>query len=149
MTVGNLLDRKGRKVNSIHKDAIVFEAVQLMNEKKIGCLLVMDENDELNGIVSERDVLRSISQTKTNFKGLPVTDIMTPREQLIVARDEDVLVTLMDTMTEKHIRHIPVVDKNGKPQGIISIGDLVKAQLSDKEHEITYLRDYISDVYPR
>ncbi len=149
MTVANLLDKKGRQVVSIHKDAIVYEAMQILIEKNIGCLLVMDENGEVAGILSERDILHSAFHSQSNCKGLPVTDIMTRREELVVAGENDSVESLMDAMTEKHIRHIPIVAENGKPCGIISIGDLVKVQLSDRDYEIRYLRDYITDAYPR
>lgn len=149
MTVGALLDKKGRKIISIHKDAIVLEAMQLLIDNKIGCLLVMSEDGEVDGIVSERDILYSAFHSQANCKGLPIGEIMTRRNDLVVSGELDEVESLMEAMTEKHIRHIPIVDENGKPRGIISIGDIVKAQLSDKDHEIRYLRDYITDAYPR
>jgi CBS domain-containing protein len=148
MTVANLLDKKGREVVSIHQDAIVYEAMQLLIEKNIGSLLVMDDKGEVMGILCERDILRSAFKAQANCKGLGVAQIMTPREKLVVAGEQDALESLMDAMTEKHIRHIPIVSKEGKPTGLISIGDLVKAQLSDKDYEIRYLKDYISHGYP-
>lgn len=149
MRVADLLDKKGRKVIAIHKDAIVYEAMQLLIEKNIGALLVQDDKGDILGIVSERDILRSAFHSQANCKGLAIISIMTPREKLVVSGEQDTVESLMDAMTEKHIRHIPIVSADGKPTGIISIGDLVKAQLSDKDHEIRYLRDYITDSYPR
>ncbi len=149
MKVSALLDKKGRHVYTIHREAIVYEAMSILFEKNIGCLLVMDDNGEVEGIVSERDILRSAYRSQANCKGMSVIDIMTHRDQLVVAGEQDDIESLMDAMTEKHIRHIPIVGDDGKPMGLISIGDLVKAQLSDKDYEIRYLRDYIAGTYPR
>jgi CBS domain-containing protein len=148
MKVKELLDKKGREVYSIHHDAIIYEAMQQMTERNISCLVVTGDKKEVVGIISERDILRCAYNSQTNFKGSIVQKVMTPQKGLVIAHEDDDIEALMDAMTEKRIRHIPIVDTKGALQGLISIGDLVKAQLSDKDYQIRYLSDYIIGSYP-
>jgi CBS domain-containing protein len=141
MKAEKILESKGRGVFSIHIDAIVNDALQVMSEKNIGALIVLDGQDNVQGIVSERDVMRSCHRSQANVRGLAVKDVMTSREKLIVARGEDDVNDLMGAMTQNHIRHIPVV-------GMISIGDIIKALIKDKDYQIRHLKDYIESKYP-
>ena len=86
MKVEKILENKGSEVYSIHVDAIVSEALQVMSEKNIGALIVLDGQQNAQGIVSERDIMRNCYRSQANVKGLAVRDVMTPREKLIVAR---------------------------------------------------------------
>jgi len=138
--VKHLLDRKGRDIISISEEASVLEAITTMAERSIGSLLVMD-GDELRGIVTERDYARKVIVKGRSSKSTQVREIMTT-DVCTTGPDQTVNVC-MTTMTDKRIRHLPVVD-NGKVVGLISIGDLVQAIISDQQEEIQQLEQYIS-----
>ena len=148
MKVEKIMESKGNEVFSIHVDAIVSEALQVMNEKNIGALMVLDGQQNIQGIVSERDIMRNCYRSQANVKGLAVKDVMTSRAKLIVARAEDDVNDLMSAMTQNHIRHIPVVDEKDKLVAMISIGDIIKALIKDKDYQIRHLKDYIESKYP-
>jgi CBS domain-containing protein len=138
-TVKDILREKGKEVWSIHPDATIFEALELMAEKNVGALIVT-EGDDLLGIVSERDYAR-----KTILKGKAsrenrVREIMT-QNPICVDPDLDV-ERCMELMTAKRIRHLPVVWE-GRLIGVVSIGDVVKTILSKKEILIEQLEKYI------
>ena len=148
MKVGDIIKNKGNAVYTIHAEAIVSDALRMLNEKRIGALIVVDDQQKIQGIVTERDIMRQCYECHANIKGVAIQDVMTPMEKLIVcALDED-MDQIMDTMTTKRIRHLPVVDKTGALLGIISVGDVIKILLTHKEHEIKYLKDYIENKYP-
>ena len=138
--VKHLLDSKGREIISIVQDASVFDAIKLMAERSIGSLLVMD-GDELKGIVTERDYARKVIIKGRASDTTPVADIMTTN--LITASPEQTVNECMTLMSGKRIRHLPVI-ADGKVAGIISIGDLVQAIISDQQEEIEQLEQYIS-----
>ena len=148
MKAEKILENKGKEVFSVHVDAIVSDALQIMSGKNIGSLIVLDGKQNIQGIISERDIMRTCYRSQANVKGLAVKDVMTPREKLIVAKAEDDVNDLMGVMTQKHIRHIPVVDEKDKVVGMISIGDIIKAMLKDKDYQIHHLKDYIESKYP-
>jgi CBS domain-containing protein len=148
MKAEKILENKGKEVFSIHVDAIVSDALQVMSDRNIGALIVLDGRQNVQGIVSERDIMRSCFRSQANVKGLAVQEVMTPREKLIVARAEDDINDLMGAMTQNHIRHIPVVDEKDKIVGMISIGDIIKAMIKDKDYQIRHLKDYIESKYP-
>jgi len=148
MKVEKIVENKDREVYSVHIDAIVSDALNILNEKNIGSLMVLDSAGNIQGIVTERDIMRNCYRSQTNVKGLAITDVMTPREKLIVARAEDDINDLMGAMTQNHIRHIPVVNEQDKVVGMVSIGDIIKAMLKDKDYQIRHLKDYIESKYP-
>jgi CBS domain-containing protein len=148
MKVEKILESKGKEVFSVHVDAIVSDALQVMNGKNVGALMVLDSQQNVQGIISERDIMRNCYRSQANVKGLAVKDVMTSREKLIVARVEDDVNDLMGAMTQKHIRHIPVVNEQDRVVGMISIGDIIKAMLKDKDYQIRHLKDYIESKYP-
>jgi CBS domain-containing protein len=148
MKAEKILDSKGKEVFSIHVDAIVSDALQEMSSRNVGALIVLDGQGNVRGIVSERDVMRSCFRSQANVKGLAIQEVMTPRAKLIVARAEDDVNDLMAAMTQNHIRHIPVVDEQDKVVGMISIGDIIKALLKDRDYQIRHLKDYIESKYP-
>ena len=92
--------------------------------------------------------MRRCYLSQTNVKGLAIKDVMTPREKLIVARADDDVNDLMGAMTQNRVRHIPVVDEHDKVVGMVSIGDIIKAMLKDKDYQIRHLKDYIESKYP-
>ena len=148
MKVEKILENKDKEVFSVHVDAIVSDALNILNDKNIGALMVLDSSQNIQGIVSERDIMRCCYHSQTNVKGLAIKDVMTPREKLIVARADDDINDLMGAMTQNRVRHIPVVNEKDKVVGMISIGDIIKAMLKDKDYQIRHLKDYIESKYP-
>jgi CBS domain-containing protein len=138
--VKHLLDTKGREIISIVPDASVFEAIKLMADRSIGSLLVM-EGDVLRGIVTERDYARKVIIKGRASETTPVADIMTT--DLVTASPDQTVNHCMTLMSGKRIRHLPVI-VDDKLAGIISIGDLVQAIISDQQEEIEQLEQYIS-----
>lgn len=138
--VKHLLDSKGREIISIVQDASVYDAIKLMADRSVGSLLVMD-GDELKGIVTERDYARKVIIKGRSSDSTSVADIMT--KDLITASVEQSVNDCMTLMTEKRIRHLPVV-VDGRVEGMISIGDLVQAIISGQQEEIEQLEQYIS-----
>lgn len=138
--VKHLLDRKGRHIISVKPDDTVLDAIRLMAEKNIGAVVVM-RDDVLSGIMSERDYARKVIVKGRASDETPVADIMTS-DVLTTAENESVN-NCMEMMTERKIRHLPVVD-DGRVVGMISIGDLVKAIIADQQEEIEQLEHYIS-----
>lgn len=140
ISIRQLLERKGSEVWSTSPDSSVYEALQLLAEKDVGALLVLQDG-ELVGVVSERDyarkvVLRGITSMKT-----PVKEIMT--EDVITVGPGSTVEEAMALMTDKHIRHLPVLEGESIV-GVVSIGDLVKAIIADQEFTIGQLENYIS-----
>ena len=138
-TVRQLLDQKGRKIWSIHPDATVFDAIAKMAEKDTGSLVVMD-GDELVGIITERHYARNVVLKGKTSPAIPVRDIMERR--VVIARPEQTVEQCMTLMSEKRVRHLPVLEGK-KPIGIISIGDLVKSIIGDQKFTIDQLEHYI------
>jgi CBS domain-containing protein len=138
--VAEILDEKGHKVLEIDADASVFEAVQRMVEANVGSLLVT-EGGEIKGIVTERDYLRSVAAEERNDRETPVRSIMS--SPLVVVTPETPIDECMAMMTNRRIRHLPVVD-GGELAGIVSIGDVVKFKSKAQSFEIQFLQDYIA-----
>ncbi len=137
--IRQLLQKKGTDVWSTSPDVSVYDALSLLAEKNIGALLVL-EGDELAGIISERDYARKVAlQGKTSLK-TAVREIMV--EDVITVGPQMTVRDAMALMTEKHIRHLPVVEGK-KIAGMISIGDLVKSIIADQEFMINQLESYI------
>lgn len=137
--VSNLLDAKGRHVVSIAPDATVFDAIKLMADKGIGSLLVMQDN-KLLGIVTERDYARKVIIRGRSSDETRVFEIMTA--DVHTTSPDESANHCMQIMTNERLRHLPVVE-NGKVVGIISIGDLVQAIITEQRDEIEQLGQYI------
>ncbi len=139
MKVSDILNSKGNNVYWVSPSITVYDALKVMGEKNIGALLVM-ENDTLTGIISERDYARKVVlKGKTSSETL-VSDIMT--RNVITILPNDSLEKCMELMSEKHIRHLPVV-KDGEVEGVISITDVVTAIIESQKETIAYLHNYI------
>jgi CBS domain-containing protein len=141
MTLNDLLERKATGVITIKASTGVIDAVEIMCDHKIGSLLVEADDGALIGILTERDILLFCSRQKGNLADTTVDQAMT--RDIIVATPETGVDEAMSLMTEHRFRHLPIIE-NGRPAGIISIGDLLKAQLKDVSVEVKYLRDYIN-----
>ena len=138
--VQHLLAAKGGDVTSISPDASVLDAITLMADRSIGSLLVM-QGDELKGIVTERDYARKVIVKGRSSESTRVADIMST--EVVTATAEQTVKKCMELMTNRRIRHLPVVD-GGKVVGVISIGDLVQAIIAEQQEEIEQLESYIS-----
>jgi CBS domain-containing protein len=141
--VSQILKDKGREVWTIAPEARVFDALKLMAEKSVGALLVV-EKDRVVGIISERDYARKVILKGKSSADIPVRDIMTPR--IFGVHPDTKAEECLALMTDKHIRHLPVFDKD-RLVGVISIGDVVKAVISQQKVLITHLENYISGKY--
>jgi CBS domain-containing protein len=139
-TVKDILNEKGIEVWSVTPQSKVFDALKLMADKNIGAVLVA-ENENIVGILSERDYARKVALEGKSSKELPVQNIMSQRV-LYITSDKN-LDECMALMIEKKIRHLPVFE-NDKLRGIISIGDVVKAVLDHKKFTIEQLEQYIT-----
>lgn len=139
-TVGQLLDAKGRDVWSLGPDATVYEALQLLAEKNVGALVVV-ENDRVCGILSERDYARKIILIGRDSRETAVSDIMTSEVRTIT--EDQSVSQCMSLMTEHHVRHLPVVEGE-RLVGLISVGDVVKAVMAEQAFLIQQLEQYIT-----
>jgi len=142
--VVDLIRTKGNDVYSIESNASVYEAVQKMVTQNVGSLLVMD-GSEIRGIITERDYLRDIVLKGRTSRTTAVREIMT--KQVVCVEPADSIEDCMAVMTERRIRHLPVVE-GGRLIGLVSIGDVVKQLSKDQRAEIRYLTDYITGRYP-
>ena len=143
-SVSAILAHKGSAVWSIAPNATVFDAIQLMADKNVGALPVV-ENGSLAGMISERDYTRKVILKGKSSKETPVRDIMT--QELVTAGAGDSVTECMRVMTEKRIRHLPVME-GSKMIGLISIGDLVRRIISAQTATIDNLEKYITGDYP-
>ena len=139
-TVKQLLQGKGHDIWSIGPEASVYDAIELMADKEVGALVVM-EGSSLVGVLSERDYARKVVLQGRSSKGTKINEIMTSR--VAYARPEQTVEECMALMTDKRIRHLPVMDGD-ELLGVISIGDLVKAIIEEQQHVIQQLEQYIS-----
>jgi CBS domain-containing protein len=142
-TVKDMLKEKGAQVWTISPEAKVIDALKLMADKKIGALAVMYKN-QVVGILSERDYARKVILKGKSSLDTPVKEIMTC--QVYCVGPETPAEECMALMTQKRIRHLPVIDK-GKMIGLISIGDVVKSVISEHKITIGHLQDYIQGKY--
>ena len=137
--INAILAQKGDEIFSISPDATVYEAIEMMSNKNVGALLVM-EGERLVGMISERDYTRKVFLRGKRSRETSVTEIMST--QLTTTRPQEGVEKCLRLMTDKHIRHLPVLDDD-KVVGVISIGDLVKWVISCQSAAIAHLESYI------
>ncbi|HIJ64032.1 MAG TPA: CBS domain-containing protein [Rhodospirillaceae bacterium] len=141
MIVGSILkEKQSNTVTTTVADQSVGDAAKLLNSKRIGALLVVDDKSAIVGIISERDIARGLALHGGKVEAMTVRDLMT--SDVLVCSPEDPLEKLMGVMTNNRIRHLPVLDK-GKLAGMITIGDVVKARLEEAAMQVDQLRDYV------
>ena len=140
MQVKAILDTKGHEFWSVSPHSSVYEAVKLMAEKEVGSVLVI-ENGKVQGIVTERDYARKVVLEGKTSPDTPVAEIMTTH--VLCTRPEQTIEEAMALMTEKRVRHLPVLE-HGEIKGVVSIGDLVKAVISEQQFLIQQLESYIT-----
>ena len=138
--VSQLLDHKGRSIWPVKPTTSVFDALRIMADKEIGALVVM-EDQRLVGVLSERDYARKVILMGRSSKDTTVGEIMTP--DVLCAKGDNTVEECMALMTDKHIRHLPVIDGE-RVIGMLSIGDLVKAIIAEQKFMIEQLEHYIS-----
>ena len=138
--IQNVLQAKGNTVFSISPFATVYSALEIMVEKNVSALVVID-NDKLIGIFTERDYARKLILKGRFSKETPIGDIMT--ETLITVTPDSTIDTCLQLMTNKFIRHLPVIE-NGKLVGLVSIGDLVKFKIEEQKFIIENMQQYIT-----
>lgn len=139
-----VLKQKGQDIWYVSPDACVYDAIEIMAEKYVGALLVVADGN-LVGVVSERDYARKVILQGKSSKQTQVKEIMT--SPAIFVTPEHTVEDSMRIMTDKHIRHLPVVE-DGKILGVVSIGDLVKWMISAQQQTISQLHSYITNAYP-
>ena len=139
MTVRSILDAKGHQILSVEPSAKLSAAIKLLGERKIGAVLVMSQG-RMEGILSERDIVRVLGERGADVLEEPVSGVMT--RKVVSCRQSDTVAALMEMMTTGKFRHLPVVE-DGKVVGLISIGDIVKWRVQEYENEQEALRTYI------
>lgn len=141
MIVENILEGKGNKVHTVQIDAKIADAVNVLNAQNIGAVVVVDKSDAVVGILSERDVIRHMKGDAATVLLAPIKKCMT--KDPFTCDPQTTLDEVMQMMTQKRIRHMPVVS-GGKLAGMVSIGDIVKRKIELAEQEAAALRDYIA-----
>jgi len=139
-TVRDLLKAKGRDIWSVTPETTVYDTLRLMADKNIGAVLILDGNQTV-GIFTERDYARQVILKGKASKDTPVHEVMTTR--VVFVRPEQTIEDCMALMTDKRCRHLPVLDE-GRLAGVLSIGDVVKTVISEKQFIIEQLENYIS-----
>jgi CBS domain-containing protein len=139
MTVRAILDTKGHQILSVEPDAKLSAAVKILSERRIGAVLVMS-GGRMEGILSERDIVRVLGERGAAVLDEPVSAVMT--RKVVSCREKDTVSSIMERMTTGKFRHLPVVEDD-KVVGLISIGDIVKWRVKEFENEQEALRDYI------
>ena len=146
MKVKDILKVKGTKVYTINENSTLMAATAKLFSNRIGSLIVVNDTDEIVGIVAPNDILKAVHEgCVENCSLQKVSQVMT--RNIICASEEDTVDYLQAVMTENRIRHIPIMDKK-ELNGWVSIGDVVNAQISIREVENHYLKDYIEGKYP-
>lgn len=151
MLVQEILNKKKEqgihKVYTIHEDNTAFDAIARLDELKVGSLLVINNADEITGILSERDILYKCYNSGVSLKEQKVENLMTPKDMLIIGKTDDNTSYLRNVMTEKRIRHIPIIDESNNLVGIISSGDIIKNELELTENEAKLMREHIKNPF--
>jgi CBS domain-containing protein len=139
MTVRAILDSKGHQVQSVEPGVKLADAIKILSERRIGAALVLSQG-RIEGILSERDIVRVLGERGASVLEEPVSAVMT--RKVVSCREKDTVSEIMETMTNGKFRHLPVVE-DSKVVGLISIGDVVKWRVGEYEREQEALREYI------
>ena len=146
MTIADILKQKKNEIYSIESKSKICDAIDKLNNKRIGALLVKDENGKIAGILTERDILTKACPKQVNNDETLVSEVMTPRDKLIIGTAKDTVSYVMHVMTNKKIRHLPIYDDE-TIVGIISIGDVIKTIMDQSEEEVKLLKEHIKNPY--
>lgn len=143
MNVASILDEKGRDVVSLKADATLGEAAALLDHHRIGAVVVVGSNGGIVGVLSERDIVRQLARQGVGALSEAVAGAMT--REVITAEPGDTIEAVMSSMTDRRIRHLPVIE-NGKLAGIVSIGDVVKRKIEQTEADAEAMKAYIASA---
>ena len=147
MLIKDILKFKGGFVYTVNKNEQICKVLDAFVDKKIGSCMVEDSNNNFIGIMTEKDAIKCFKDVQ-KFSDIKVKDIMTKYEDIIIASEDDTIQYAMSIMTEKRIKHLPIM-KDSKIIGVISIGDIVKAQLEHSEHIAKTYLDHIKGKTPQ
>jgi CBS domain-containing protein len=140
MILEQILREKGGQVYSVAESATLKEAAELLDARKVGAMVILNEGGALIGVISERDIVRAVARGGPAALKQQVSESMT--RQVVTARPRETIETAMDRMTDRRIRHLPVVE-SGRLLGVVSIGDLVKWRIAEATAEVAAIRSYI------
>ncbi len=141
MNVALILKSKGRAVSTVRPNATLLDVAKKLGPKKIGAIVVVGENGHVSGIISERDVIRAISEHSAAALSMMVSEVMT--RTVVACQETSELDELMETMTKGRFRHLPVIEDDALV-GIISIGDVVKYHIAEVQMEVSAMRNYLA-----
>jgi CBS domain-containing protein len=141
MNVASILKSKGRAVSTVRPDATLLDVTKKLAPKKIGAVVVVGENGHVAGIISERDIIRAVSDHGPQALSLMVSEAMT--RMVVSCQETSELDELMEMMTKGRFRHLPVIE-DGALVGIISIGDVVKFHVAEVQMEVSAMRNYLA-----
>lgn len=141
MMVEEILKAKGSDIVTMPQNASVAEAARLLKEKRIGAVVISDDGARVLGILSERDIVHALVEFAAAALEMRVSELMT--QDVVTCAPEDRIAGLMARMTERRIRHLPVI-KDGVLDGMVSIGDVVKSRIEEIESEASAMRDFIT-----
>ena len=151
MLAKKILEKKSEKgiceVYTVNENLTAFDAVAMCDEKKIGSLIVINDNEKVTGIITEKDVLYKCYNSTTSLKERKVKELMTTIDNIIIGKENDRSEYFRNVMTTKRIRHIPIFSSDNNLVGIISSGDIIKAELESRETEIKLLKEHIQNPY--
>jgi len=141
MNIAQILKAKGRAVATVRPDATLFDIINRLTQKKIGAIVVVGDNGEVVGIVSERDIIRRLAERGEGALKESVSQSMT--SSVISCHETSTIDEIMELMTQGRFRHVPVIE-DGALVGIVSIGDIVKNHIAEVEMEVTAMRGYFA-----
>jgi len=143
MKVTAILDSKGHSVHTVMSDTTVAQCISVLSSNKIGFLIVTDHNGGLAGVISERDIVHRCMGASGRPDLMKASEIMTPTAALVTATEQVDIGHIMTVMTERKVRHVPIL-REGMVIGVVSIGDVIKYILEEKNDEIRSLMEYVS-----
>lgn len=141
ITAATILKSKDSAILTITPDTLISEACKILTDKRIGCVIALDPQEKIAGILSERDIVNGLANAGQPILNKPATEFMT--HNVIVSHPEDSMAKLMSIMSAKRIRHLPVIDDNDHLVGVISIGDIINARMTELEQETDAMHQYI------
>jgi len=142
MIIGSILKGKGSEVISVRPDDTVLTVARTLSERRIGAALVRDAAGAIVGIISERDIVSGMAAHGPGTTGLPVEQFMT--RDLVTVTPQTLVIHALGVITKKRVRHLPVLESDGRLVGLVSIGDLVKARIEEAEQEAEELKAYVT-----
>ena len=142
MIIGSILKGKGTEVVSVRPEDTVLSVARTLGEHRIGAALVRDAAGAMLGIISERDIVRGMAAHGPGTTGLQAEQLMT--RDLVTVTPQTLVIHALGLITQKRVRHLPVLDGDGKLVGLVSIGDLVKARIEEAEQEAEELKAYVT-----